>query len=77
MTSKQVWVSPKPSGWRRVHKSWAQRDSIHTQTKAEAVSKATEIARNQKVDTKIQNRDWKISWWNSYGRDPFPPRDRR
>ena len=77
MTQKQVWVSPGESGWWRVHQPWAQRDSIHTQNKQEAVQKATEIARNQRADTKIQNKDWRISWWNSYWRDPFPPRDRR
>jgi len=72
--SKQVWVSPNPSWWWRVHKSWSQRDSLHTDTKLEAISKAESIARNRWWETKIQNMDWKISWGNSYWNDPFPPK---
>lgn len=74
MNKKQVWVSPKEGWWWRVHKSWSQRDSIHVQTKDEAVKKARNIAKNQEVELKIQNKDWKISESNSYWRDPFPPR---
>lgn len=76
MANKQIWVSPKEWwGW-RIHKSGAKRDTIHIQTKEEAIKRATEIARNQKWETKIQKRDWKISGWNSYWRDPFPPRNK-
>ncbi|MDD3262550.1 MAG: DUF2188 domain-containing protein [Candidatus Absconditabacteria bacterium] len=72
--SKQVRVSPNPSGGWRVHKSGSQRDSLHTDTKLEAVSKAESIARNRGGETKIQNMDGKISGGNSYGNDPFPPK---
>ena len=75
--NKQIRVSPKENGGRRVHQSGSQRDSAHTSTKAEAVQKAESIARNQWLETKIQNLDWKISGWNSYGNDPCPPKDRR
>lgn len=72
--NKQVRVSPNSDwGW-RVHKSWSQRDSAHTNTKAEAIARAESIARNQWGETKIQNMDWKIGWGNSYWNDPFPPR---
>lgn len=75
--NKQVRVSPKQDWWRRVHQTWSQRDSAHANTKAEATTIAQNIARNQWWETKIQNRDGKISWGNSYGKDPFPPRDTR
>ena len=75
MKGKQVWVSPKDWWWWRVHKPWAERDSVHTQNKAEAIEKAKVIAKNQEAELKIQNKDWKISQSNSYWRDPFPPRD--
>ena len=70
----QVWVSPNPDGGWRVHNAWSQRDSAHTDTKAEAMSRAREIAQNKWAELKIQNRDGKISNSNSYGKDPFPPR---
>lgn len=74
MSKKQVRVSPTPNGWRKVHKPWAQRDSIHTQNKQQAVEKARQIAQNQKAELRVQNKDGKISESNSYWRDPFPPR---
>lgn len=73
--SNQIRVSPNSKEWwRRVHQTWNNRDSAHTNTKSEAINRAQEIARNQWLETKIQNKDWKISWGNSYGKDPFPPR---
>ncbi len=48
-----------------------------TSTQKEAVAIAGQIARNQKSDTKIHGRDGKIRAGNSYGNDPFPPRDKK
>lgn len=74
MNTKQVWVSPKTTwGW-RVHKPWALRDSIHTQTKEEAIARAQEIAKRHKAELIAQKKNGKIAMRNSYGRDPFPPR---
>ncbi|MDH2999027.1 hypothetical protein A1D22_04015 [Pasteurellaceae bacterium LFhippo2] len=46
-------------------------------TQAEAIQIAQDIARNQKSDTKIHGRDGRIRAGNSYGNDPFPPRDKK
>ncbi len=72
--SKQIRVSPSWDKWWRVHKPWSQRDIIHTGTKVEAIKQAESIARNQKLETKIQNKNWKISGLNSYWNDPYPPK---
>lgn len=74
MANKQVRVSPKLSGWRRVHKAWGAKDSIHTQTQAEAIEKAKQIAQNQSTELIVQRKDWTIRQRDSYWRDPFPPR---
>ena len=74
MSVKQIWVSPKSWGWWRVHKNLSQRDTIHSQIKDEAIKKAMEIAKNQKIELRVQNKDWRISKANSYWRDSFPPR---
>ncbi len=67
--TKQIRVSPDKwewgKGW-RVHKPWSKRDIIHTETKEEAERKATQVAKNQGLETKIQKMNWKIQWWNSY-----------
>lgn len=73
---KQIRVSPD-NGWRKVHREWSVRSSARTDTKREAIDTAQHIARREWLETKIQNRDGRISWGNSYGKDPYPPRDRR
>lgn len=73
----QVRVSPNQNGWRKVHKPWAQRSIQTFENKKEAVNKATEVAKNQSAELKIQKKDGSIQWGNSYGWDPFPPRDKK
>ena len=46
-------------------------------TQAEAIERAEEIAKTQHSDTKIHGRDGKIRAGNSYGNDPFPPKDKK
>jgi len=77
MTSNQIWVSPDQDGGWRVHKPSAKKDSAHADKKSEAMDIAEDIARNQRLDTKVQRRDGTISpEGNTYprSRDKFPPR---
>ncbi len=74
--TNQIWVSPNSNGGWRVHKANAKRDSSDPYKK-QAILKATQIARNQRSELKVQNKDGKISQSNSFGRDPFPPKDRK
>ena len=46
-------------------------------TQSEAIKLARTIAINERSDTKIHGRDGKIRAGNSYGNDPFPPKDRK
>jgi len=48
-----------------------------TKTQKEAIEVAEDIARNQKSDTKIHGKDGKIRAGNSYGNDPYPPKDEK
>lgn len=43
-------------------------------TKAEAISRAREISRNQGTELFIHGRDGKIQSRDSHGHDPFPPK---
>lgn len=51
-----------------------QRATIRTDTQAEAIQRAREIARNQESELFIHGRNGKIRERDSYGNDPFPPR---
>ena len=50
--------------------------SIHP-TQGEAIDAAREIAINQRSEVVIHRRDGTIRDKDSYGNDPFPPRDRK
>lgn len=50
--------------------------SIHD-TQAEAIDAAREIAINQSSEVVIHRRDGRIRDKDSYGNDPFPPRDKK
>jgi hypothetical protein len=67
--AKQIFVSPNGGDW-KVKSVGNQRASALCNTKAEAVERAREIARNQNLEMIVQNSDGKIGWRNSYGNDP-------
>lgn len=72
--NNKVWVSPNNNWWWRVHKTGSLRDSFHTDNKQDAIMNARNIAKSQRWELLIQNRDGKISERNSYGNDLFPPK---
>lgn len=53
------------------------RDTSRHATQAEAITAARGIATNQRSEVVIHGRDGRIRDRDSYGNDPFPPRDRR
>ncbi len=48
--------------------------SVHS-TQSEAYDAGREIARNQSTELFVHGRDGRIRDRESYGNDPFPPRD--
>ncbi len=64
------------SGW-AVRQAGSSRLTAIFPTQRQAIAKAEVIAKAQGVDTKVHGRDGKIRSGNSYGNDPFPPRDKR
>ena len=70
-------VVPNPNGGWDVKRNGAQRASVHTDTKAEAVSRGREISRNQGTELITHRKDGQIQNPDSHGNDPCPPRDRR
>ncbi|MGL5903125.1 MAG: DUF2188 domain-containing protein [Cetobacterium sp.] len=47
-----------------------------TDTKTEAVELAIGICKNQESELTVHNKDGEISYKNSYGNDPCPPKDK-
>lgn len=74
MTAKKgQHVVPSPDGW-SVRKSGSSRATRTYSTQQDAISAATQIARNQGTEVYIHGRDGRIRERNSYGNDPHPPR---
>lgn len=73
--NNQIWLSPD-TNWFKIHKPWLGRAIRRNITKVEWLKIINSIARNQKLETKIQKKNWIIQWWNSYWNDPCPPKDK-
>ena len=69
--------------WNKEEKRWdnkkpnAQRISSHAETKAEAMGKAINQAKREKLEHVPHKKNGKIQNPNSYGNDPFPPKDKK
>jgi len=73
--SNHVVPSKKNGGW-AVKKAGSSRASKAFSNKSEAVQYARTLSRREKAELYIHGRDGAIQNRNSYGNDPFPPRDR-
>jgi hypothetical protein len=67
-------VVPRDGKW-LVRAEGSQRATRITGTQKEALKIARQIARNQGVDVVIHGRNGRLPDKDSYGTDPFPPRD--
>lgn len=66
-------VSDGNGGW-NVKGAGNTRATANFGTQAEAINKATQIAKNQNSEMFIHGRNGQIRERNSYGNDPFPPK---
>lgn len=73
MGKKNVLVVKDPGGW-RVQKGKTTVSKHGTQENA--INKARPLAKKMETDLVIQGRDGQFRSKDSYGNDPFPPRDR-
>lgn len=73
MSKKGQHVVPSGNAW-SVRRAGAERASGVFSTQGEAISRATEIARNQRTEVYIHGRDGRIRERHSYGNDPYPPK---
>ncbi|QNL22655.1 DUF2188 domain-containing protein [Hyphobacterium sp. CCMP332] len=74
--SNHVIPSQKSGGW-SVKKSGSTRSSRIFETKEKAIKYGRAISKNEKTELFIHKKDGTIQNRNSYGNDPFPPRDKK
>ena len=73
---KNIHVVPRDQGW-AVRREGSSYDTSTHHTQEEARQAAKQIAINERSEVVIHGRDAKIRDRDSYGNDPFPPRDKR
>ncbi len=71
---KNQYIVPTKDGW-GVKGQGNSKLTAKTDTKADALKIGKEIAKNQQSELTILGKDGKIQNKNSYGNDPFPPKD--
>lgn len=71
---KDRHVVPHDGSW-AVRKPGSDRVSSTHRTQQAAINKAIQGAKSDKSEVVIHGRDGKIRDKDSYGNDPFPPRD--
>lgn len=72
--AKSQHVTPHPNGGWQVKSAGGKRATVVTTTQREAIHIATNIAKNQKSELFIHNKQGQIRERNSYGNDPCPPK---
>lgn len=73
---KDIHVVPHQSGWAAKREGATRAGSVH-QTQKQAISAAIRTAKRAHSEVVIHNRRGQIRDSDSYGRDLFPPRDRK
>lgn len=76
MSKKDIHVVPRDGGW-AVRREGATRDSSHHDRKSDALDAGREPARRERVEIVTHDKDGRIQDSDSYGNDPFPPRDKK
>lgn len=76
MSKKNQHVVPSGDGW-GVRGAGNSRLTSTQDTQNAAITRAREIAINQKSEVVIHRPNGQIRDKDSYGPDPFPPRDRK
>jgi hypothetical protein len=73
---KDIHVVPHDDGW-ATRREGAGRAGVVTETQQAAIERAREQARRDKVEVVIHRKDGTIRDSDSYGNDPYPPKDKK
>ncbi len=76
MKKKSNHVVPSKTGW-SVKKSGATKASRNFDTKEKAVSYARSLSKNERTELFVHKKNGMIQKRDSYGNDPFPPKDKK
>ena len=70
---RSVAVEPRPYGRWAVRTDGSERATSLHESKADAIARAREVAKQRRTELVIKNKDGTIAERNRYGRDSLPP----
>ena len=73
---RDVHVVPHKDGWATKREGASRAGSVH-RTQSAAIDRGRQQAVRNKTELVIHRKDGRIRDSDSYGNDPFPPRDRK
>ena len=73
---KDIHVVPHKDGWATKKEGAGRAGSVHN-TQQSAIERAKDQAKRDKTEVVIHRKDGRIRDSDSYGNDPFPPKDRK
>ena len=73
---KNVHVVPRDEGW-ALRKEGNTRDTARFPTQKDAIEAGRGVAQAEKSELVIHGKDGRIRDKDSFGHDPFPPRDKK
>ena len=76
MSKESYHVVPNPNGGWSVRKRGAERASKLFEKKEDAIRFGRDLSKSRGIDLFVHGRDGTIRATDSYGQDPYPPRDR-
>lgn len=76
MAKKDIHVVPHDKGWAS-RKEGASRAGKVYETQKQAQDAARQQAKRERVEVVTHGRDGKIRDSDSYGNDPYPPKDKK
>lgn len=72
---RDIHVVPRANGWATIREGADRASSLHD-NKKEAMDRARDLARSDRVERVEHGRDGRIMGSDSYGNDPCPPKDK-
>ena len=73
---RDIHIVPHKDGWARKKEGGSRAGSVH-ETQKDAIQQGRKQARRERAELVIHRKDGTIRDSDSYGNDPFPPRDRK
>jgi hypothetical protein len=74
---RSVAVEPRPYGRWAVQTDGNERATSLHETKADAIARSREVAKQRHGELVIRNKDGTIAQRDSYVREPFPSQDKK